>query len=206
VSHPTTIALIGYALFLLLGFGFRSWLHWRRTGTTGFVGLSGRIGSAEWTGGFLFVAALLAAGAAPILQAVGVLAPAVDTPALQAAGIALYVAGAAGTLWAQLAMGNAWRIGVDEDARTELVGAGPFRWVRNPIFSAMTVATVGLALVVPNLLSAVAVAALVVALEIHVRLVEEPYLTRVHGDRYLRYAAGTGRFVPGIGRSVRARG
>jgi protein-S-isoprenylcysteine O-methyltransferase Ste14 len=206
VPHPTTIALIGYALFLLLGFGLRSWLHWRRTGTTGFVGLSGRIGSAEWAGAILFVVALVAGGAAPVLQAVGVLAPAIDTPALHAVGIALYGAGSAGTLWAQLAMGTAWRIGVDEDARTELVGAGPFRWVRNPIFSAMTVATLGLALVVPNVMSAIAIAALVVALEIQVRLVEEPYLTRVHGDRYRRYAAGAGRFVPGIGRSVRARG
>jgi protein-S-isoprenylcysteine O-methyltransferase Ste14 len=202
------IALAGYVLFLLLGFGLRSWLHWRRTGTTGFVGISGRVGSAEWTGGALFVAAVLAGGAAPALQAMGVVTPSapLDTPVLHAVGIALYVLGTAGTLWAQLAMGASWRIGVEEHARTELVGAGPFRWVRNPIFSAMTVATVGLALMVPNVVAGIAVAALVVALEIQVRLVEEPYLARVHGDRYRRYAAATGRFVPGIGRRLAAKG
>ena len=43
-------------------------------------------------------------------------------------------------------------------------------------------------------------AALLVALEIQVRAVEEPYLLRTHGDAYRRYAAATGRFVPGIGR------
>jgi protein-S-isoprenylcysteine O-methyltransferase Ste14 len=198
------VALAGYVLFLLLGFGLRSWIHWRRTGTTGFVGISGRVGSAEWIGGALFVAAVVAGGAAPVLQAMGVVTPAptLDTPALHAAGIVLYVLGTATTLWAQLAMGSSWRIGVEHDARTELVGAGPFRWVRNPIFSAMTAATLGLALVVPNALSAIAVAALVVALEIHVRLVEEPYLARVHGERYRRYAATTGRFVPGLGRRI----
>ena len=42
----------------------------------------------------------------------------------------------------------------------------------------------GLALVVPNVLSAAMLVAFVVALEIQVRLVEEPYLRRVHGDAY----------------------
>jgi protein-S-isoprenylcysteine O-methyltransferase Ste14 len=200
----TTIALWGYALFLLLAFGLRSWIHWRRTGSTGFVGLSGGAGSAEWLGGVLFVVALVAGGAAPALQALGVVVPepALDVPAVRAAGIALYVLGVAGTLWAQLAMGASWRIGVDEGARTELVGAGPFRWVRNPIFSAMTVATLGLVLCVPNAVSACALVALVAALEIQVRLVEEPYLVRVHGDGYRRYVATTGRFVPGVGRRL----
>ena len=198
----TTIALWGYALFLLLAFGLRSWLHWRRTGSTGFVGISGGVGSAEWSGGALFVVALVAGGAAPALQALGIVMPmpAFDVPAARAAGVALYVVGVAGTLWAQLAMGASWRIGVDETARTELVGAGPFRWVRNPIYSAMTAATLGLALCVPNVVSALALVALVVALEIQVRLVEEPYLARVHGDGYRRYVATTGRFVPGVGR------
>jgi protein-S-isoprenylcysteine O-methyltransferase Ste14 len=74
--------------------------------------------------------------------------------------------------------------------------------VRNPIFSAMTVATLGLALLAPNILSWLALAALVAGLEIHVRLVEEPYLTRTHGDDYRRYASRTGRFLPVIGRGA----
>jgi protein-S-isoprenylcysteine O-methyltransferase Ste14 len=61
---------------------------------------------------------------------------------------------------------------------------------------------VGLALVVPNIVSLIAVAALLTALEIQVRLVEEPYLARTHGDDYRRYAAATGRFLPGIGRAI----
>ncbi len=42
--------------------------------------------------------------------------------------------------------------------------------------------------------------AFLIALEIQVRLVEEPYLQRVHGEAYRRYAARTGRFMPWIGR------
>ena len=40
----------------------------------------------------------------------------------------------------------------------------------------------------------------VVALELQTRLVEEPYLRRVHGAAYEEYARRVGRFVPGVGR------
>jgi protein-S-isoprenylcysteine O-methyltransferase Ste14 len=198
------IALVGFAVFALIAFGLRAVLHYRHTGTTGFVGLSGRFGSAEWLGGALFVAALAAGVAAPVLQLTGWVAPlsAFDAGWVAVAGLALYVIGVAATLWAQLAMGNSWRVGVDPNARTALIATGPFRWVRNPIFSAMTVATLGLALLAPNILSWLALAALVVGLEIHVRLVEEPYLTRTHGEHYRRYASRTGRFLPAIGRGA----
>ena len=97
-------------------------------------------------------------------------------------------------------MGESWRIGVDEQERTELVTSGPFAVVRNPIFAAMLPASMGLALLVPNAVALVGLAALFIALEIQVRLVEEPYLLRAHGDSYRQYAARVGRFVPGLGR------
>lgn len=195
-------ALVAYVVFLLLAFGLRTVVQVRRTGASGFVGLSGQPGSAEWWGGALFVVALVAGAAAPLLQWLGVLVPLwlLSSPGLRWIGGGLYIAGVVATLWAQFSMGDSWRIGVDPAARTELVGAGPFGWVRNPIFSAMSVATIGIALLVPNWASAIAVVALLVALELQVRLVEEPYLLRAHGDAYRRYAAQVGRFVPGLGR------
>src|SRR5690606_14337890 len=53
-------ALLLLVVYLALGFGLRSWLQWRYTGSTGFRGISGAPGSAEWWGGVLFIAALLA--------------------------------------------------------------------------------------------------------------------------------------------------
>jgi hypothetical protein len=41
---------------------------------------------------------------------------------------------------------------------------------------------------------------LVVALELQTRLIEEPYLSRIHGEQDADYAARVGRFLPGIGR------
>jgi protein-S-isoprenylcysteine O-methyltransferase Ste14 len=124
----------------------------------------------------------------------------VDSDWLAASGLALSVLGLAALVWSQSSMGESWRIGVDPDERTALVTAGPFRWVRNPIYSAMVVYVAGVALLVPNMASLIALGVLALALDLHVRLVEEPYLAATHGRSYTSYAARVGRFVPWLGR------
>jgi len=57
-----------------------------------------------------------------------------------------------------------------------------------------------MALMVPNTVALAAFASLVAAVELQVRFVEEPYLIRTPGDRYLGYASRTGRLPPGLGR------
>ena len=179
-------ALAFYALYLALAFGWRALVQFRRTGSTGFKGIGGRPGSAEWAGGALFVVASLLLLVAPLLALAGALEPSVllDGTAGHILGFILFSAGLAATLLAQFAMGTSWRVGVDRAERTELVTAGPFALVRNPIFSAMVPSFLGLTLLVPNVAALAAVAALIVALELQVRLVEEPYLLRAHGDLY----------------------
>ena len=196
------VALVAYALYLALAFGLRTLLQIRRTGSSGFKGVSGRVGSPEWLAGVLFVTALAIGAAAPVLALADVAEPfeALDKTAVNAVGIALYVVGLAGTLVAQIAMGTSWRIGIDESERTELVTDGPFAVVRNPIFAAMLPTSLGLTLMVPSWVAFAGLAALFAALELQVRVVEEPYLRRIHGARYSDYAARVGRFLPGLGR------
>ena len=196
------VALVTAALFFALAFGLRGWLQWRRTGSTGFRGISGAVGSAEWLGGVLFVAAMAGVVLAPVAVLAGLVPPwaALDAPPVRAVGLALAAGGIAGTLWAQLDMGDSWRIGVDHRERTALVTGGPFRFVRNPIYTFMTIGLAGLALLTPNTIAAATLVLLVIALELQVRLVEEPYLLRAHGTPYRTYAAHVGRFLPGIGR------
>ena len=195
-------ALALFAVYLALAFGARTVLQLRRTGSSGFKGISGRPGSAEWVGGVLFVFAFLLGLAAPVLDLLGVVEPIAFLGGLpfRILGFAMFGLGLAGTLIAQLAMGDSWRIGVDESERTDLVTTGPFAIVRNPIFAAMIPTSLGLALLVPSVLAFTAFLVLVVALELQVRLVEEPYLTRTHGERYVLYASRVGRFVPGVGK------
>lgn len=200
--NPAVIALILYVVGLGGAFGLRTWLMVRRTGTTGFKGLSGPAGSAGWVGGVLFVVALLAAVAAPVLQLLGLIEPVdvLDRQLVHIVGGVIAVVGILGTLWAQQAMGDSWRVGVDESEHTELVRSGAFGLVRNPIFTAMITAALGLAMLTPNLVAIVAVVALLVAIQLQVRAVEEPYLLAEHPSSYASYAAKVGRFLPGVGR------
>ncbi|MFV0434315.1 MAG: methyltransferase family protein [Leucobacter sp.] len=204
---PAAIALGLYTAYLLLTFGLRAWLLYRRTGSTGFNGFTERRGSAGWWGGILFAAAVVLGLAAPILQLAGLLRPVpfLEQPVVFAFGLILTLAGAALTLAAQQAMGRSWRVGVDHSETTELVRGGMFALVRNPIFTAVILTAIGLALVAPNPLAIAAALTLIVAVELQVRAVEEPYLIATHGDPYLAYARTVGRFVPGIGTLTRSR-
>ncbi len=195
------VAIILFATFAALGFGWRSWVQHRATGSTGFRGISGRLGSAEWFAGAGVVVALVAGVTAPVLQLTDTVAPlpVLQAAWLQAAGVGLGVFGIAATVYAQVYMGESWRIGVDPNETTTLVRSGVFGWVRNPIFTAMLVFGAGLALVTPNVVALGGFVLLLLSIELQVRVVEEPYLATVHGDAYHAYLAAVGRFVPGIG-------
>ncbi len=194
-------ALLLYGVSLTVTFGVRVAVQLRRTGSTGILGLAPGAEPLERVAGVLFVAALAMGAAAPVLTLLGVLKPipALDGVVGNTIGVALAVAGIGLIFGAQLAMGDSWRVGVDPDERTELVIGGPFRLVRNPIYSAMLPTVFGLVLMVPSVVAIAGFIALVVALELQVRLVEEPYLLQVHGNAYADYAARVGRFVPGLG-------
>lgn len=192
-------ALILYLTYLLVAFGLRARLMHRRTGSTGYRGLSGKAGSARWWGGILFAAALLAGLAAPALQLIGTADPILDSPILHAIGIVLVLLGSIATLAAQHAMGITWRVGVDVEEHTDLVRSGLFALVRNPFFTALLTTATGLFLLAPNPIALAALAMLIVAVHLQVRAVEEPYLLRAHGETYRDYARHVGRFLPGIG-------
>jgi protein-S-isoprenylcysteine O-methyltransferase Ste14 len=197
-----TAALLLLVVFLVLTFGVRIAVQLRRYGSTGLKGVGAGAGSIEWFGGILFVCANLLGGAAPALVATGVLGRIdwLDTDLAHATGIALAAAGILGVFAAQMAMGASWRIGVDPGERTELVTGGVFSLCRNPIYTAMIVAWIGFALMVPTAISVAVPLLVLIGLEIQVRFAEEPHLVRTHGDAYRSYASRVGRFLPGIGR------
>ena len=178
----------------------RGAIQYRRTGASP-LRLRDRPGSPQWWARLVSTVGVGFAITAPLAELAGLQAFApLDRPLLRWGGVVLVFIGIAITIRSQAAMGGSWRADVDPDARTDLVTTGPFRLVRNPVFTGSGVTVFGLALVVPNAFSLLMVVAFVAGLEIQVRLVEEPYLLQVHGDAYREYASRTGRFVPGVGR------
>jgi protein-S-isoprenylcysteine O-methyltransferase Ste14 len=194
-------ALVLYLTVLVTLAAVRILIQQRRTGDSGNRLAAATIGSPQWWSVLIAAVGVAAVGLAAVADLAGL--PRVgylDHPIVKIIGSVLVVGGASASLIAELAMGDSWRIGVDSDERTALVVHGPFRLVRNPIFTAGLTALGGLALMVPNALAVAGLATSLVGFELQVRTVEEPYLIRAHGIGYLRYASRTGRFIPGLGR------
>jgi protein-S-isoprenylcysteine O-methyltransferase Ste14 len=186
------VAVVGWFVYVLVAFGLRTLVHLWQTGSTGFVGVSRE---ASWRERIAVVAMVGAFALALVAPWVG---RPLDIPTWP--GVLTLVLATLGTLVAQLAMSRSWRIGVDASERTALVTRFPFTLVRNPIFTCMIAALLGIALCCPTPVSFVSPLLLLAALSVQVRLVEEPYLLASHGTSYRDYAARTGRFVPGVGR------
>ncbi|MGH1347061.1 MAG: methyltransferase family protein [Nannocystales bacterium] len=182
-----------YGLIALVG---RTAILRLREEDTGWRGISGSPGSLAWWAGVLLVLSVVGLGLAPAL------APAEPTVALWRVllGGLGFGLGLTGTVLAQLAMGRSWRIGVQAGEQTELRTNGPFGWCRNPVFTAMLLTTGALVVWVPWLLLPWTLQ--LVALELQVRVVEEPHLLATHPEAYLRYAEETGRFLPRLGRGL----
>jgi protein-S-isoprenylcysteine O-methyltransferase Ste14 len=202
------LALALLLLYGLLAFGVRIAVQLRRTGSSGFSAFRGLTGFVERACGLSLALAAVFCLAGLVLQWGGTLHSlrGLHGELADVLGTTLASLGILLTMLAQFAMGDAWRIGVDPHERTELIAHGPFALVRNPIYAAMIPAFAGIALLAPNIATLTGAILLAVALELHTRLVEEPYLLRVHGERYADYAARVGRFLPGIGRLRRSHG
>jgi protein-S-isoprenylcysteine O-methyltransferase Ste14 len=197
------LTILLWLSYLAISLGLRILIQLRMTGHSGFVLLRASSSKLQLIASALFVSSLAAGFASPLLAHTlpghSLWQPWGMPPLAIALGGVFYVAGVSVALAAQLTLGRSWRIGVDANERTELVMRGAFRVVRNPVFSALLLTSVGLALLCSTPLAWLACSAQLVALELQVRGVEEPYLARVHGEAYRAYLARVGRFVPGIG-------
>jgi protein-S-isoprenylcysteine O-methyltransferase Ste14 len=193
--------------YLAISLGLRLLIQLRTTGSSGFA-LAKSKNRLEILASTLFVSSLFAGLASPILALALPEQPLWRAhelaPVVTAIGGLLYVCGVTLAFTSQLTLGKSWRIGVDVNERTELIERGAFKVVRNPIFSALQLTAVSLALVCSTPLAWLACGVQFIALQLQVRGVEEPHLTRMHGDAYLDYTARVGRFVPGLGLRPRA--
>jgi len=95
----------------------------------------------------------------------------------------------ASLLWiiiAQQHMKQSWRIGIDEKNKTELITNGLFGISRNPIFLGMILSTVGIFLIIPDIITFFVAATSFIVIQIQIRL-EEEYLHKQHDTAYTQY-------------------
>jgi protein-S-isoprenylcysteine O-methyltransferase Ste14 len=72
----------------------------------------------------------------------------VSNPILQGIGMGLFLAGLGLALWARVYLGRNWGTPMSEKMDAELVTTGPYRYIRNPIYSGLILAAIGTAVAV----------------------------------------------------------
>ena len=189
-----------YLLAYFLGaFFWRSYVVWKRTGVNPVV-FKGSDSAHDFIGR-VFKALFAAIVAVVVIyafvpDAYQYLMPIqwFERTGIKLTGIILLFVSLVWTVLAQAQMGNSWRIGIDTEHRTELVRSGVFKISRNPIFVGMMVTLLGLFLIIPNVVTLIILLVGVILIGIQVRL-EEEYLTRTHGDRYIEYRRNVRRWI-----------
>jgi len=191
--------VIYYALFFLLAIVLPMARVWSSTGNNPFkIGISD---SAHDYIGRSFIFVMFVCGLvififslSPSLYQELLPIPYISHVAFVWTGIALLMFTMIWVPLAQTQMQRSWRIGVDEDIKTELVQRGLFKISRNPIFFGMRVMLVGLFLILPNAVMLAAWVAGEILAQCQVRL-EEEFLLRTHGDSYLVYRKQVRRWI-----------
>jgi len=110
-------------------------------------------------------------------------------------GFGIGLLGLSFCLYAQVKMGKSWRVGIDEENKTELVTDGLYKFIRNPTYLGLFILNIGVWLIWPSNSVFLLNVLFFLILEVQVRC-EEDYLTKIFGEEYLNYKKRTKRYIP----------
>ncbi|MGH7863126.1 MAG: methyltransferase family protein [Candidatus Dormibacteraceae bacterium] len=113
---------------------------------------------------------------------------------LGAIGAVVFATGLALAIWARVHLGHNWGMPMTQRIEPDLVTSGPYRFVRNPIYTGLLLGTLGTALVTN--LTGLIVVALLAGCFYWSAATEERNLVQAFPDCYPAYRARTKMFVP----------
>lgn len=116
-------------------------------------------------------------------------------PALRWFGIGIGFLSVLILLWVHRTLGNNFAMPGITQAQQTLVTAGPYRWVRHPMYTTFCMIALALVLTTANWFIA-GVGLLFFTLMGSVTRIEEQTLIEKFGNAYLEYMKRTGRFLP----------
>lgn len=118
-----------------------------------------------------------------------------DTKTAAAIGFVITLVGVALAAWARYCLGANWSGAVTLKEGHELIGAGPYKRIRHPIYTGIAVGLAGTAIVVGEWRGVVAFATIFIAHFFKARK-EEAWLAREFGPAFEAHRAHTGMFLP----------
>ena len=120
--------------------------------------------------------------------------PSNHNDALAIVGLVLFVLGLGVAVWARVHLGRNWGQPMSEKEDPELVTTGPYRWVRNPIYSGLILAMLGTAVAVN--IQWLVVAIPVSGFFVYSAVMEARYMATRFPDTYPAYQDSTKMLIP----------
>ena len=120
-----------------------------------------------------------------------------DTAGVKFIGFFLGFSGLSFCLYAQIKMGQSWRVGIDTKTKTSLVQTGLYNIIRNPTYLGLFILNLGIWTIWPTWTMFLFNVLFIYTLEIQVRC-EEDFLEQIHGETYIEYKKVTKRYIPFI--------
>jgi protein-S-isoprenylcysteine O-methyltransferase Ste14 len=109
-----------------------------------------------------------------------------DTPLVRITAVILTFAGLGFSAWARILLGRYWSSLPTIKVGHRLIRTGPYRFVRNPMYTGILVASLGAAIAIGFFFAFVALGILVVAIWVKIAS-EEEILLEKFGEEYLQY-------------------
>jgi protein-S-isoprenylcysteine O-methyltransferase Ste14 len=120
-----------------------------------------------------------------------------EGPGIALAALLLVIAGMLFAYWARVHLGRNWSGEVMVKVGHTLITSGPYRSVRHPIYTGMTLALVGTALATGAPYGFIGLALILFGFLVRVRL-EETLMRETFPADYDAYARRTARLIPGV--------
>lgn len=191
------MSLILMIVFLVFAVGMRVLVQRIKTGDYGVRVATPDAPLVEILPGGIFVLTFCVALVLLVLGYLGAISTDFEFPLwTRWAAFVLGLFGVLVTVVSQHQMGDAWRIGVDQQEVTVLKTQGIYANTRNPIYFGILLFWIGLCLTFANLWLWLCAAICWMCIELIVRKIEEPYLEKVHGESFQGYVSKTNRYVP----------
>jgi protein-S-isoprenylcysteine O-methyltransferase Ste14 len=115
-------------------------------------------------------------------------------PVLAGIGLALWIAGLAVAIWARLYIGRNWGMPMTRRQDPDLVTAGPYRFIRHPIYTGIILALIGTA--VATTLAGLIAVVVIAGLFVYSATREEKFLAAQFPDTFPAYKAKTKMLIP----------
>ncbi len=113
-----------------------------------------------------------------------------------ALSIVLFVLASVTSWTASIALGRYLRVDAALDTEHELIRSGPYRWVRNPVYTSMLCAHIATALLLtPLWLFVISLVVFLTGTTIRIRA-EEKLLAARFGEQFMQYRRSVSRLIP----------